>query len=364
MAQLGIASRRGPDCPLLWNGSWGAPARGLLTTLGLSTLLGLLVQHAAYAEPAPAPSAGQARRTEQGKPDLQGVWSNASITTLQRAARYTQLQLDPQEVAAATAAHPQVVRQQTDDNLDEGAALDGKDLQSGRGYNAFWIDPGTRFGYVKGTYRTSWIIDPADGQIPYAPAGREYLAALARRQENFDGPETRPLAERCLSTGARVGPPMINGLYNNNYEIFQTADHIVIRTEMVSHARVVRLHSKHVPSQVSLLFGDSIGRWEGNTLVVETTGFHPLQAEATVNLTTAGKVTERFTRVSAQELLYEFTVEDPFFYSRPWRGELTFNASTDRVFEYACHEGNYALTGILAGARQVEIRTQGGRESN
>jgi len=306
----------------------------------------------AHAEPPRKPY--QAPRALEGKADLQGVWSNASITTLQRAARYPKLQLDPAEVAAATAAHPQVVRQLTDDDQGENTVRDGKDLQSGRGYNAFWIDPGTRFGYVKGTYRTSWIIDPADGQIPYTPSGRDYLAGLARRQESYDGPETRPLAERCLSTGARVGPPMINGLYNNHYEIVQTANHVVIRTEMVSHARVVRLRGGHVPEQLGQLFGDSIGHWEGDTLVVETRRFSRLQSDATINLTTQGKVTERFTRVAAGELLYEFTVEDPFFYSRPWRGELTFNASQDRVFEYACHEGNYALTGILAGARQAE----------
>jgi hypothetical protein len=317
---------------------------------------------ATHAEPARKPY--QPPRSLEGRPDLQGVWSNASITTLQRASRYPKLQLDPAEVAAATAAHPQVVRQRTDDDQDENTPRDGKDLQSGRGYNAFWIDPGIRFGLVKGTYRTSWIIDPADGQIPYTSAGRDYLAALAHRQESFDGPETRPLAERCLSTGARVGPPMINGLYNNNYEIVQTADHIVIRTEMVSHARIVRLRGGHVPAQLGQLFGDSIGRWEGNTLLVETTRFGRLQADTTINLTRDGKVTERFTRISPTELLYEFTVEDPFFYSRPWRGELTFNATKDRVFEYACHEGNYALTGILAGGRQAEKRTEGGQPGN
>jgi hypothetical protein len=329
--------------------------RLLLTAPRAATLAIVLAasgSQGAHAEPPPF----KPTRTAEGKPDLQGVWTNASITTLQRAPRYTQLHLDPAEVAAATAAHPQVVRQLTDDDLGEATALDGKDLQNGRGYNAFWIAPGTQFGFVKGTHRTSWIIDPADGQIPYTAAGRDYVAALARRHESYDGPETRPLAERCLSTGARVGPPMINGLYNNNYEIFQTGDHVVIRTEMVSHARVIRLGGRHVPAQVRPMFGDSVGRWEGDTLVIETAGFYPLQADTAINLTGAGKVTERFTRISAQQLLYEFTVQDPFFYRQPWRGEMTFNASTDRVFEYACHEGNYSLTGILAGARQAEIR--------
>jgi hypothetical protein len=306
-------------------------------------LCGTLQESAAYSPP----------RTEHGQPDLQGIWSNASITSLERPARYKSLVLTPDEVAAETEAHPQVVRQRTDDNVSN-SSFDGSDLQRGRGYNAFWIDPGMSFGLVKGEYRTSWIVDPADGRIPYSEQGRKFLAELAEKRKSFDGPEVRPLGERCLSIGTRVGPPMINGLYNNNYQIVQTADYVVIRVEMIAHARIIPLNGRRTPQQIPQLFGNSVGRWDGDTLVVETTNFHPLQAEAGTALSPNAKVTERFTRVSDRQILYEFTVEDPFFYSRPWRGEVSFNATNEQIYEYACHEGNYALEGVLRGARQEE----------
>jgi hypothetical protein len=292
-------------------------------------------------------------RTAEGMPDMQGVWSNASITALERMPAYHQLVLSTAEVAAATAAHPQVVRQRTDDNQSQ-RPLDGSDLRSGRGYNAFWIDPGMSFGRVRGEFRTSWIVHPADGRIPYTDAGRDWIAQLARKRESYDGPETRPLGERCLAVGGRVGPPMLNGLYNNNYQIVQTADYVVIHVEMISHARIIPLRGRRSVAGTPELFGESLGRWEGDTLVVETSNFHPLQAESAVHLTRDGKVTERFTRVSDEQILYEFVVEDPFFYQQPWRGELSFNKSAQRLYEYACHEGNYAMVGVLAGAREQE----------
>jgi hypothetical protein len=293
-------------------------------------------------------------RTADGKPDLQGVWTNASLTTLERAKQYDSLVVPSAEVAKAEAAHPQTIRQRTDDGLSPAKKLDGTDLKGGRGYNAFWTDPGVHFGVVKGEHRTSWIVDPSDGKIPYTQKAREYIAALPR--ENFDGPEARPLGERCIAVGARVGPPMVNGLYNNNYQIVQTPTHVMILVEMIQHARIVRLDAKHVPENVVSLFGDSVGRWEGDTLVVETTGFHPLRARSAnpAYLSRHAKVMERFTRVSKDQLLYEFTVDDREFYSRPWRGEISFNASQSPLYEYACHEGNYALTGVLAGARAQE----------
>ena len=153
-----------------------------------------------------------------------------------------------------------------------------------------------------------------------------------------------------------AGPPMLNYLYNNNYEFVQTADALVIRAEMNNYARVVRIGGQHPPAAVRTLHGDSVGRWEGGTLVIETTQFHPLHASGTVALTERARVTERLTRVSPSEILYEFTVEDSNLYARPWRGEMTFNATREHVYEYACHEGNYALPGILAGAREDEKR--------
>ena len=284
-------------------------------------------------------------------PSFEGTWTNATITSLQRPARYTSLVIPASEVATQTASHPQVVRQRTDDELDESKPLNGSDLKDGRGYNAFWIDPGMTFARVKGEYRTSWIIDPPDGQIPFREGARESLDAA---RGNFDGPEARPLGERCIVNSNSAGPPMLNYLYNNNYEFVQTTDSLVIRAEMNNYARVVRIGGHHPPPAVRTLHGDSIGRWDGQTLEVETTHFHPLHASGVIPLTGTAKVTERFTRVSPSEILYEFTVEDPALYARPWRGEMTFNSTPERVFEYACHEGNYALPGILAGAREQE----------
>ncbi|MGH8188708.1 MAG: hypothetical protein ACREUC_19275 [Steroidobacteraceae bacterium] len=294
-----------------------------------------------------------APRTIDGRPSFEGNWTNATITSLQRPERYKSLTIPADEVAAQTAAHPQVVRQQDDDNLDSSNPLNGSDLRGGRGYNAFWIDPGTRFARVKGEYRTSWIVDPEDGQIPYQEGLR---GRMEEGRSNFDGPEARPLGERCVINSNSAGPPMLNYLYNNNYEFVQTADALVIRAEMNNYARIVRIGGQHTPAPVRNFHGDSIGRWEGDTLVIETTNFHALHVRGNVPLSGQGRVVERLTRVSDAEILYEFTVEDAASYTRPWRGEMTFNATEDRVFEYACHEGNYALPGILSGAREQEKR--------
>ncbi len=297
-------------------------------------------------------------RTANGKPNLLGTWSNASITTLERNSRYDSLVLSDDEINRATDEHPQNVRLATDDNMVAGQLPDGSDLPRGRGYNAFWIDPGTRFGVINGEHRTSWIVDPSDGRIPYSELGRQLKAALRAKNSSFDGPETRPLAERCISTGLRTGPPMINGLYNNNYEIVQTPDYVVLRTEMISHARIVPLNSDHKMQALTPLFGESVGFWDGDTLVVETTNFGPLQREASISLSTEAKVLERFTCVSDAQILYEFTIEDATYYSQPWHGEARFLATEDKVYEFACHEGNYALSGILAGARRQEHNQQ------
>ena len=293
-------------------------------------------------------------RIVNGKPDLQGTWSNASITTLERNVRYTGSTLSDDEVIRATDVHPQNVRLATDDNMVAGQLPDGTDLGRGRGYNAFWIDPGTKFGNINGEHRTAWIVDPGDGRIPYNEAGRARKAALREKNSSFDGPETRPLAERCISTGLRTGPPMINGLYNNNCEFVQTEDYIVLRTEMISHARIIPINSEHKMAALAPMFGESVAHWDGDTLVVETTNFSPMQEEAAISLTSSGQVVERFTRVSEEQIVYEFTVDDPEYYSQPWHGELSFLSTPSKVYEFACHEGNYAMSGILAGARRAE----------
>jgi hypothetical protein len=305
----------------------------------------------------------QPTRMADGKPSFEGVWTNASITTLQRPARFKELIIPADQVEAETNSNPQVVRQRNDDNQGSATVFNGSDLSSGRGYNAFWIDPGMRFSFVKGTYRTSWIVDPVNGQIPFKPDARRGPGNL---RNNFDGPEARPVAERCIMASGSAGPPMTNYLYNNNYEIVQTRDTFGIRAEMIDYLRTIRIGGKHVPASITPLHGDAIGHWEGDTLVVETTNFHPLHERMAVALSSTGKVTERFTRASKQQILYEYTVDDPKFYTQPWRGEMSLDAIPDKVYEYACHEGNYALTGTLAGAREQEKRGEkiqdGGRE--
>ncbi len=296
-------------------------------------------------------------RTPEGRPDLQGVWTNASITTLQRASRYPNLVLSSDEVARATEEHPQNVRQATDDNLEQGELLDGSDLGMGRGYNAFWIDPGVSFGLVKGEYRTSWIVEPENGRIPYSEQGQRLMRDYRATFSGNDGPEGRSLGERCLiGFGGTGGPPMLNVLYNNHYQIVQTPDYLMIMVEMNQDARIIPINGKHRPSELKQWLGDSIGWWEGDTLVVETRNLHPQQAQSgSVALSEQGRVTERFSRWSDSQILYEFEVEDPVYYSQTWRGEMSFNAAEGRVYEYACHEGNYGLPGILAGERRAEM---------
>jgi hypothetical protein len=305
----------------------------------------------------------QPPRTADGKPSFEGAWTNASITSMERPARYKSLVIPDSEIEAITNSHPQVVRQRNDDNLDSKTQFDGKDLQGGRGYNAFWIDPGMTFARIKGEYRTSFIIDPANGQIPYKNRGGaaredDDESADPRRvvRGNFDGPEARPLGERCFLTSGNAGPPMSTYLYNNNYEFAQTPDHLAIRVEMNNYTRIVRIGGKHVSKNIRLLHGDSIGHWDGDTLVVETTNFSPHHAKTRLALSANAKVIERFTRAANDQIVYEFTVDDAERYTQPWRGEMSFMKTDDRVYEYACHEGNYALPGILAGAREEERR--------
>ena len=297
-------------------------------------------------------------RMANGKPDLQGFWTNSSVTDLERPRNIEKLVLTETEAQAFLQEDPLANRLISDAKPTDPDAplLDGSDLLAGRGYNTFWIDPGNQVGMVKGTYRSSWIVDPDNGQIPYSAAGKKLLLHSAALRENYDGPEVRPLGERCLATTGRTGPPMMNGLYNNNYQFVQTDNYVVLYSEMVSHARLVKLNGKHGPANVTLQFGDAIGWWEGDTLVVETTNFHPMHKNYAhpAFLTEKSKVTERFTRWSDSEILYEFTVEDPEIYTQPWRGEARFVKSDQPIFEYACHEGNLSLIGILRGARASE----------
>lgn len=302
----------------------------------------------------------QAPRTEHGAPDLQGFWTSASITTLERdPALGEKLVVSEEEARQLESAN--LLNQVTElDNApsdpDRPPPTDG---DTDAGYNAFWIDPGTRLARVMGEYRTSFIVDPADGRIPYTEAAG--LAFMGYRERSgYDGPEQRPLGERCMvGFGSTGGPPMLPVLYNNSYQIVQNEDYVMILVEMNHDARIIRLDGEPLDESFNPWLGDSVGRWEGDTLVVETSSFHPQQSfrfaiKHQLYLPPTARVTERFTRVGAEELLYEFTVEDDAAYSRPWSAQIPFR-SGDRIYEYACHEGNYALPGILAGARQQEV---------
>jgi hypothetical protein len=298
-------------------------------------------------------------RTASGKPDLQGYWTNAALTGMQRSSNYAEIGLViPEErLQELTMNHGQNVRQATDDGLVQGELLDGSDLGQGRGYNAFWVDPGTRFGRVRGEHRTSWIIHPEDGRIPFSEAGNERRREARMRFSSNDGPEGRSLGERCLiGFGSTGGPPMNNVLYNNLYQIVQTDDYLMILVEMVHDARIIPIGGEHRPSELAPWLGDSVGYWEGDTLVVETINLHPQQAPRnSAPLSEQGKIIERFSRYSDDQILYEFEVVDPVYYTETWRGEMSFNATDTKPYEYACHEGNYGLIGILAGARREDV---------
>ncbi len=320
-------------------------------------LLGLIV--AALATTALAQTY-KAPRNAFGQPDFEGVWTNASLTSLERGPQFKTLVIPEAQAAAVETGRARMTEAQgrpTDPNAPAPAA--GQDPG---GYNAFWTDPGTRMGRIGGEVRTSWLIDPADGKLPYSAEGRKlFERTLQRARTNFDGPETRPLGERCiLGFGSTAGPPMMNVLYNNNYQFQQTRDNLVIVVEMNHDARIVRLADrKHLSADVRPWMGDSVGWWEGDTLVVETTNFNPGESlrpyfGASLYLTPDAKVTERFTRTSANQILYEFQVEDPKVFTKIWRAQMALNAGKGPVYEYACHEGNYSLPGILAGARKAE----------
>ena len=302
-------------------------------------------------------------RTDFGHPDLQGTWTNATITALERPDQFDRLVLTEAQAAdweRQTAGFFEAI-----DNVPEGGLEAGEDVG---GYNSFWMDPGTRALRVDGEARSSIITSPESGKLPYRLGARIKLINFMGNVINaFDGPEQRPLGERCVvGFGSTGGPPMLPVLYNNNYQIVQTPNHVMIHVEMNHDARIIRLGGEHPPTQVRPWMGDSIGRWEDDALVVETTNFHPGQTfRAAVKhqllLSPQGVVTETLRRVGEAEIEYSFEVEDPALYTEPWRGEVSFRPADGRIYEYACHEGNYALPGILAGARLEEAEEAGGQ---
>ena len=367
--------------------------RGLSAAGAFALALALYaIPFAPFAAQAPAkPGNGKpwvAPRTPDGHPDLQGNWSNETQTPLERMGNQGPTLTDEQ--AAALEKRAQDVEEFRDRPSDPGeiatkgggselAPVPGEPTFVERiaqaaggavgGYNGFWLDPGNKVIRIDGVARSSIIVDPPDGRIPALTAEAKQRAAermaMVKKFGEFDHVELRSLGDRCITSfGSNAGPPMLpNYFYNNNYTIVQTKDHVMIMTEMVHDVRIIRLGAaQHGPSQVRPWFGDSIGRWEGDTLVIETTNIHPTQlAQSGFSPYRGGseklKVTERLTRTGPDVLLYKFTVEDPSTFTAPYSGELPFNRVNEMIHEYACHEGNYALPGMLAGAREQE-RTQ------
>ena len=359
----------------------------------------------------PAAAAGQdgIPRTPGGRPDLSGTYDTATLTPLQRPPRFGARGALTAEEAALVASDPGALRtlfsiapsgsderraarlaesgEQETAQVAPPVGGDGSGGAAGNvgGYNTFWVDRGTGVFQIDGEWRTSIITDPPDGRRPSLTDGARARAAERARffRPNtgtawwldddldapgpYDDPEIRPLAERCLlGFGSVGGPPMLPVLYNNLKKIVQTEHHVLIHVEMVHDARIVRMNQEHAPPEIRSWLGDSVGHWEGDTLVVDTTNFNdtPALGGASRNL----HVVERFTRIAPDALLYEFTVDDPTVWTTPWSGEYVWPATDDRVYEYACHEANYSFRGILGGARILEqdaraaAEVEGGRK--
>jgi len=309
-------------------------------------------------------------RAPDGHADLTGTWTNVSITGLERSPQYGLRKALTKEEAARLegAAVDRFVEGNKPTPVDVGSIDNTSKKCQGAGgldcgYNSGWKDSGTTVVRVNGEPRTSFITFPENGRIPTKPGARPMARGGGEGGEDApnprargginDNPENHSPGERCLTSfGSSAGPVMQPLMYNNNYEFVQTKDNVAILVEMVHDVRTVRIGGTHRTDGVRPWFGDSIGHWEGDTLVVETTNFHPSQSlrGSSANL----KMTEKFTRLDKNRLLYQFIAEDPSVWAAPWGGEYEFTPTNGLVYEYACHEGNYALEGMLAGAREEE----------
>ena len=353
-----------------------------ILTLAPAALLSLAaVSFTAVPAMAQASASSKMKRTPDGHPDLQGVYDLATMTPLERLANdppfFTKEQAEKLQKAEMTR------------RTSDGGSLPSEAKPAASffelleragggdvgGYNRLWLNQGTSFTIVDGQIRTSIVVDPPDGHVP------PYNAAAKKRRANafgalptsdqaedsakqdvsaavsrgeYDNPEQRPLSERCLlGFGSTSGPPALpDYFYNDMHQIVQTPDTIMILTEMIHDARIVRMNAQHLPKEIRRWMGDSVGRWEGDTLVIDTTNFNDKTRfrGSTENL----HVVERISRMDEKALLYRFTVDDPQTWDRPWTGEMTWPATNKPILEYACHEGNYALGDVMRGARVEE----------
>jgi hypothetical protein len=355
-----------------------ARVRLSIRLLAAAMLVGALAPQPIAAQAPPGGKSTPVPKTPWGHPDLQGLWNSATITPLEGPTNAEKAVLTEEEAAALERGQAERMaradRASNPDRIAPPVGGDGSQGASGNvgGYNAFWIDPGTKTIVVNGERRSSLIIDPPDGRVPPLTAeARERAAArlkavaaptsdapenvVTRQRGAYDDPELRPLAERCIiGFGSVSGPPMLPVLYNNFKQIVQTPDYVMILVEMIHDARIIPLNKPHGPSHIRKWMGDSVGRWEGDTLVVETTHFNDKTRfrGSSQNM----KVTERFTRVDANTLMYRFTVEDPSTWTKPWTAEYPMPHAQpgEQLYEYACHEGNYSFGGIMRGERILD----------
>jgi hypothetical protein len=297
------------------------------------------------AQPKPvAPGKWIVPRTPEGQPDLQGIWSNATITPFERSPELAAKEFFSEPEAAEY--EKKVARES---NRDRRSSDRDADLKGA--YNEFWFDRGSK---VVPTRRTSLVVDPPDGRIPSLTRAAKKAAAAREKiaQRPPEGPEDLPPIVRCL-VWPTSGPPMLPTAYNNNYQIVQAPGYVAILAEMIHDVRIIPLDGRpHLTANIRQWLGDSRGRWEGNTLVVDTTNF-------TDKTNVSGSdenlhVIERFTRTDEDTIMYEFTVDDPTAFTRVWKGEVPLTKAPGPIYEYACHEGNYAMENILKGARAQE----------
>jgi len=300
-----------------------------------------------------------APRTQWGAPDLQGNWKNATVMPFERPSDLGSKQAYTEDEARQLERSAQEAVEQDNEPLDPNRAAPALEaLPSVGNYDLFWTDRGMFLPTINGEFRTSAVIDPPNGRIPERVAGFRGLAAQIRasRPDRNDGPEGRGLGERCLiAFGNSSGPVMSPVMYNSHMQIVQSPGYVNIIIEMAHDARIIKITDERNPASQThnKWMGDSIGRWEGDTLIVETKNYNPwmsYRGAPTENLT----VIETFRREANNKIIYGFTVDDPTVYTAQWSGEYPLSKMEEPVYEYACHEGNYGIIGILAGARRLE----------
>lgn len=329
-----------------------AKASSLLAGVAVSAMLAVALVGQAHAAGAAAPY--KAPRNGFGQPDLSGTWSNETLTRMERQPQYgdriVPTKEEIAEVEGLQAKKVEVGKSGENDTFRAECATAQGAFNVQCSYDQAFFDDTATLMRVNGQPRNSFITFPANGRIPRRPDKRPTGNPFG--VGNTDNPENRGLPDRCLvgqniSTGALLNPT----IYNNTYVFQQNKDAVVMVVEMSHDARTVRLNAQH--DNIPRWFGDSVGHWEGETLVVDTVHFHPLQLALNSDKL---HLVERFTRVAPDRILYQFRVEDPGAYTEPWGGEYEFHTAKGLQYEYACHEGNHAMTGILSGARQEEAK--------